>query len=213
MDGLEYAVGITTIENLYVKFGHTPKKFSLASYGERCYADNTIRNYLKKIPAQEAIETLENIITTAGKDLSSTLFDSPYNGLSWEKIREMSNDGIEFAAHTLTHPILARVSEKEARRQIKESHGRLKEKLGKALPIFSYPNGQKEDFTEVTIALLKEAGFIAALTAIPGCLNADNDLFKLPRFSLDGTDRMHIFRMTISGAKEYLGRLARRLKK
>lgn len=213
VDRLEYATGVTTVENIYVKFGHTHKKFSLASYNERCYADNTIRNYLKKIPAREAIEILEKIAITTGKDLSSTLCDSPYKGLSWGKIREMSNNGIEFAAHTLTHPVLARVSKEEARRQIKESHGRLKEELGKALPIFAYPNGQEEDFTELTISLLKEAGFTAALTAIPGYLNADSDLFKLPRFSLDGTNHMPIFRMTVSGAKAYLGRSVHRLKK
>lgn len=202
VDLLEYALGMT--EKPEIDIRDIGKTFSLKNYGERCAADDSLRKYLKKIPEEEKIKTLEEIIKIAGKDLRKDFASSPYRGLTWNEAREMEKYKIEFAPHTLTHPILSRLDKEAAEREIRESYTHLKTELKNPLPIFAYPNGQTDDFTDETIEILKNMGFTAALTTVPDTINFDRDLFRLPRFSLDGTDTMTIFRLTASGAKAYL---------
>ena len=205
VDVLEYAIGMTKFPEIEVR--NMKKRFALKSYAERCAADNAIRGYLKKLPEEEKLKILREIVNSSGKDLKKEFSSSPYRGLTWEETREMEKNKIEFAPHTLSHPVLSRVDTQTAKKEIKESYERIKQELKNALPIFAYPNGQADDFTSDTIRILKDLGFRASLTAVPGFVTQGADLFQLPRFSLDGTDNMSLFRLTASGAKKYLRNL------
>ena len=211
VDILEYSIGMTTETEMEVK--EMKKKFLLKSFTDRCKADALIRDFLKKIPNQEKVKILEEITRAAGKDLRKNFATSPYHCFTWDEMREMEKYGIEFAPHTLNHPILSRLDQKEAEKEIKESSDRLKIELKNPLPIFAYPNGQPEDFTDETILILKKFGFVAALTTVSDTIAPQADLFRLPRFSLDGTDDMALFRITASGLKKELRSIFDRLKK
>ena len=56
------------------------------------------------------------------------------------------------------------------------------------MPIFAYPYGTARHFTDETVELVEQAGFLAACAAIPGCVEADVDLFRLPRFGASNWD-------------------------
>jgi peptidoglycan/xylan/chitin deacetylase (PgdA/CDA1 family) len=71
---------------------------------------------------------------------------SVYAPFSLLEMREMAEQGISFAAHTKSHPILARESKKIIDdREAKEAL----ESKGIALSsVFAYPNGQPGDWNE-----------------------------------------------------------------
>lgn len=111
--------------------------------------------------------------------------------MSWGAARACANRGVTFGAHTVTHPILSRVSAAAARCEIETSRRRLIEEGLSTTDVFCYPNGEPPDFTEREPALLRELGFSAAVTTTPGyvtsasyrSLGADA-AYRLPRFSL-----------------------------
>lgn len=85
-----------------------------------------------------------------------------YEPLRWEDIREMSRQGIEFGAHSVTHPILPRV---ESRQVIHTEVGvpkqRIESELGQAVEAFCYPNG---DWDERCLEAVQQAGYRCAVT-------------------------------------------------
>jgi peptidoglycan/xylan/chitin deacetylase (PgdA/CDA1 family) len=101
--------------------------------------------------------------------------------MTWEMVREMSEGGVTFGAHTERHPILTLEPEEAAEREIRQSKGTLEEMLVRPARHFAYPNGRHNAAVRRLVA---EAGFKTAVTTArhvnrPGC-----DLLELGRVSL-----------------------------
>jgi peptidoglycan/xylan/chitin deacetylase (PgdA/CDA1 family) len=97
--------------------------------------------------------------------------------LSWDEIRVMHRGGIGFGSHTATHPILSRVDRAQARVEIVESKRKIEEELGVVVEGFAYPNGTRADFLSETKSLLQEAGYLYAVTTIPGSNESEVDAY------------------------------------
>lgn len=106
-----------------------------------------------------------------------------------ETLRSLAGaPGVTIGAHTLSHPMLAKHPEAEARREIAESKTWLEEALGAPVRHFAYPVGDPTSAGPREFALAQEAGFVSAVTTRPGHLFAEHveHLHALPRVSLNG---------------------------
>lgn len=101
--------------------------------------------------------------------------------LDWEEVSHMSRGGISFGSHTVTHPILSRLSHEEVERQIALSSEAIEKHVRIRPRTFAYPNGTRADFTETTKHVLKEAGYLCAVTTSFGTNAYGQDLFELKR--------------------------------
>jgi peptidoglycan/xylan/chitin deacetylase (PgdA/CDA1 family) len=101
--------------------------------------------------------------------------------LGWDDIRFMSHHGVGFGAHTVTHPILSKLSACRLRREIRESKATIEAHLNAPVKHFAYPVGRREDFTENVKDELRDAGFECAVTTIFGANDSKQDLFELRR--------------------------------
>lgn len=82
--------------------------------------------------------------------------------LSWEDVRKMARRGVEFGAHTKTHPILPRVqSRKDLASEIQWPKKRLEEELQRPANYFCYPNG---DFDQRAVECVQQSGYSSAYT-------------------------------------------------
>lgn len=98
--------------------------------------------------------------------------------LSWEQVREMSDDGISFGAHTLTHPFLTRIPRKQAQREIRLSRDIIEQHIGRPVATFAYPSG---NFDSEIKEIVKDAGYTAAVSTIPGYNTMHEDVHALKR--------------------------------
>jgi hypothetical protein len=103
--------------------------------------------------------------------------------LTWKQVKEMSDGGITFGAHTLNHSMLTRMSLEDARKEIADSKRVLEEKIQKSVNFFSYPYGTKYDFNEDIRNIIRDSGYACALTFIRGYNDQNTDPFTLKRFS------------------------------
>lgn len=103
--------------------------------------------------------------------------------LDWPQIKEMHESGlIDFEPHTNSHRELTRVSSEEARKDILNSREIIETTLNKKCHFFAYPRGK---YNEEIVEILKENGFLAAVTVNSGRVRQASDLLKLPRQSID----------------------------
>lgn len=114
--------------------------------------------------------------------------------LSWDEVSEMSRNGIDFGAHTLTHPILTNVSTDEARREVNLSKLEIESRLGKTVDFFCYPNGA---YSVDVSRIVRESGFIGAVTTDPNWIRARTDPYLLGR--VPASDDFNTLKAVLSG--------------
>ncbi len=78
--------------------------------------------------------------------------------MSWEMAREMRDAGMSIGGHTVSHPVLARLSVERQREEIAGCAQRLSEELGVAMRWFAYPVGSRGTFTPLTRMILRDCG-------------------------------------------------------
>lgn len=98
--------------------------------------------------------------------------------LSSKKLRELSNSGYEIGSHTIEHPRLTTLQTENICEQLSGSKEILEDILGKPVTSFSYPHG---NFNSETIAILKECGYVSAVTCKSDFAENAPSLFEIPR--------------------------------
>jgi peptidoglycan/xylan/chitin deacetylase (PgdA/CDA1 family) len=153
-------------------------KYPLRTLEERLIAQNKVLKFLRSLDRSDRLLWIDRLRESLGVENMK----GPRNlMLTWNDIKKMSRNGISFGSHTVNHPILSRISPDEVRKEIYESKRVIEEHLGVPVRTFAYPNGKREDFTEATKSILREAGYICGLTTIFGANEPDQDLFELRR--------------------------------
>jgi len=120
--------------------------------------------------------------------------------LSWDQVRAMSQDGIAFGSHTLSHVPLTRVTCQEAECQLQESKARLEVEIGKPVTGFAYPYGTVRDFDPAIERLVAAAGYSWAVTGLSGVNNHRSNPFALRRTKVERYDGMYVFKKAARGA-------------
>jgi peptidoglycan/xylan/chitin deacetylase (PgdA/CDA1 family) len=85
--------------------------------------------------------------------------------LTWDEVRRLAADPlVTFGAHTMSHYVLSRLDEAEARAEIAGSKRILEERLGRAVTHFAYPFGSRNEAGGREMRLAAECGFQTAMT-------------------------------------------------
>lgn len=149
-------------------------------------ASGRFSTMLKGLSTDKKLEYIDRLAELLAVDLPHEP-PSQYRPMSWDQIRTCAAQGASFGPHTVSHPILSRSSEREARREITDSWQRVQTEVASAIPVFAYPNGGVDDFGEREIGIMRESGLLAAVTTRPGHLPSpitESRLFELPRWDL-----------------------------
>jgi peptidoglycan/xylan/chitin deacetylase (PgdA/CDA1 family) len=116
------------------------------------------------------------------------------------QIDEISRSALmEIGLHTNTHPILSTLPADEQEREIKSAADHLSRWGISFLPIFAYPNGRPEDFTEETIAILKRHGIKAGFTSIDGLHDVGDNKYYMRRINIGADINRWEFKARLSG--------------
>jgi peptidoglycan/xylan/chitin deacetylase (PgdA/CDA1 family) len=97
--------------------------------------------------------------------------------LNWHEIQEMKRWGIEFGAHTLTHPDLIRLPRNRMEMEICDSKKIIENILGTPIPCFAYPYGRYND----RVRELVQQHFVCASSDKLGFITPSSDLYTLER--------------------------------
>jgi len=144
----------------------------------RRHAIGRVLSELKYLPQDERQKRVDALAAQTPRPLPSDLM------MTTEQLRSLHASGMEIGAHTVTHPILARLDPSRARDEISEGKRRLEAITGRPVTLFAYPNGKpRQDYGAEHVAMVRDLGFEAAVSTAWGVAHAGSDAFQLPRFT------------------------------
>lgn len=200
-DRIEYVFRTTKRASFDVTLDSSSKRFAR---GPQDYsaAQSEFTTHCKALTDGDKLRAIEQLATAAEVAVPARP-PAPYAPMSWDELRAAERRGMRFGPHTVTHPILARTADDQARFEITESWRRLREQTPRAVPVFCYPNGQMGDFGARDIGFIRAAGMRAAVVGVPGYADhatlsgAPDAPYLVPRFGY--TEDLPVLRQYVSG--------------
>ena len=139
-------------------------------------------SFLKTLPNENLTRTIEEMEKIGGwpllDDSTELVVDST---MTWEKVKSLNKEGIQFGSHTQTHPILSQVSLVDVETELVGSKRAIEEHLDTACSLFAYPNGS---WTEAVRDQVAQAGYKLAFIAESGWWTPETDPYLIPRTCL-----------------------------
>jgi len=155
------------------------------SVADRRAAISTLINQIKYRPVAERVTITEQLAQSVHADLPQDLM------MTSAEVKAMRRAGMLIGAHTVSHPILARLTDDAAGQEIASSKLFLEELLGERIALFAYPNGKPgEDYSPQTVAVVRSLGFDGAVSTQWGCSGLGDDAFQIRRFTPWDKQRM-----------------------
>ena len=108
-------------------------------------------------------------------------------GMTWEQVRSLASHPLcTIGGHTISHPALNKLSEEEAKREVKEGIERIERNINQPVRYFAYPYGTPNEIGEREFRIVGDFGLQLAFMAHQGCITENNIQFvtRLPRVYL-----------------------------
>lgn len=118
-----------------------------------------------------------------------------------EEWKRLPPDLISIGSHTVTHPHLPSMSEKDARRELHESRVMLQELLNRDISTFSFPYGE---YNDELITWCREVGYERVFTIMPANAFRSVSEWVTGRVQVQPTDWCVEFRLKLLGAYRWL---------
>jgi len=200
-DKVRYATSSSRLQVAETEVNGQMLRFTFSDPNDRRAAAERINAALKPMPEDER----NNAIARVARDFGAEAPDEPpaaFGPLTWNQLREMDAAGVEIGSHTVTHPILNRVTNPQLECELSDSRERLESELDRKVDLFCYPNGDSSPEIERKVA---EAGYRAAVTTRASLNRAGENMLALARIPGDG-DLGHLAQAT-SGFEEIKNRV------
>lgn len=152
--------------------------FDVGATPLRQQAISTLIGTLKYLPLEERRMQIERMSDRLQLELPNNLM------MTSAQVAHLHNAGMEIGGHTVSHPILARLSPSDARCEIAKGKEALEDIIQTPVRFFAYPNGKPgQDYLSEHVRIVKDLGFDAAVSTAWGAMSANADLYQLPRFT------------------------------
>lgn len=133
---------------------------------------------IKYRPVAERITLTQDIAKLANVQLPQNLM------MTSAEVKAMRQAGMQIGAHTVSHPILAKLTDDQARQEIGDSKRFLEQLLGERITLFAYPNGKPgEDYSPQSVEVVRSLGFDAAVSTQWGASRMGDDPLQIKRFT------------------------------
>jgi len=133
------------------------------------------------------ISDLENAIHSLSQKCTGMevqrLLDSS-KPMNWEQVRTLSKQGMEIAAHSISHRSLARLPISEGIVEITQSKKRIENNLQIPCSTFAFPFGTAHDYNRSLVGVIKSSGFRSCLLAKPELNLISQNLFCINRITM-----------------------------
>jgi len=153
------------------------QQFRLGGFWSRVDAAASVVSYLRTLPDEERqrwCESFEKTIPLRYTELGGSM-------MNWEQVHEMCRAGVSFGCHTMTHPVLSRLSPDAVQREVGESKWLIENRLGVQVNDFAFPFGKPKDCGSIGAKALSQLGIRTAVTTIVGINQPGEDTFRLRR--------------------------------
>jgi peptidoglycan/xylan/chitin deacetylase (PgdA/CDA1 family) len=132
--------------------------------------------------------------------------------LAAHEVKALSDGGIEFGSHSVSHGRLAELPREQLAGEVADSKRAIEDITGKEVAMFSYPYRFPEEqpaFTRALAGLLDESGYRGGVTTAIGRSAAADDPRFLPRLPINDCDDIALLQAKLEGHYDWLRPLQR----
>lgn len=138
--------------------------------------------YTEAFPALQRYGWSATVFLTVGQNSRGSIEDrlpmlEGREMLAWSEIQEMHRWGIDFGAHTLTHPDLTRLPLEQVKTEVCDSKAIVEDALGATVTSFAYPYGRYDRQSQGVV----QQHFACAVSDRLGLTTARSDPYALER--------------------------------
>lgn len=145
---------------------------------ERRQAIEAILTRIKHLDQGQRQKVANAIVAAAGGNPLPALM------MTHDQVRSLRALGMELGAHTVTHPILARLAPDAAFEEMRRGKLELEQIVGEPMQLFAYPNGvPSQDYGQAHVRMARDCGFSASVSTAWGAASRHSDRHQLPRFT------------------------------
>lgn len=183
---LTLEAAIANASKISLDMSGTEHTFVTETAAAKTNAFEKIYWWLRTLPERQARAEVAKLAHAQGYDSSQRCRELV---MTWRELRELAADPlVTIGGHTVHHFALAKLSEAEARDEIRCGIKRIEQELSRPCRHFSFPYGDEGSAGEREFRLAKEIGMLTAVTTRKGLLQRAhaNSLTALPRLSLNG---------------------------
>ncbi len=123
------------------------------------------------------------------------------DAMTWDQVREMHREGLEFGSHTANHINLAASPADLVAAELVRSKQALEQELGLSEVMFAYPFGKRADITPERLEQVRQAGYVCNCSAYGGVNSLAPDIWDIRRQGVDHTFDPAALRAKIAGWK------------
>lgn len=149
----------------------------------------TLTEQIKKIKGKYRDELLSRL-----KPFLKSGEEAKREVLSWDEIKKLRKNRVEFGSHTHNHYLLTFEDQKTINEELKTSKQKLEEHLEEKIEFLSYPSGLYNPEIEKTS---KECGYRAGCSNSYGFNRRGTNLFSLKRLSLEESQSLDDFKISL----------------
>lgn len=153
---------------------------------QRRQAAYTALKHLKRLPDTGRRETLERWRSAMGAP-DHEKFGDAHGPMSWAQVKAMSDAGIEIGSHSVSHPVLANVTdEAQLDRELFDSKAQIESHTGRSVLSLAYPVGGPGAYSERVVHVARRAGYRFGFTYESGVIDPRHmDEFRLRRLAIE----------------------------
>ena len=187
-DRLHHALGATAQRETQLSDG---SRVRLDTPVDRDRAFAELRARAKSMEHEQALEWVNGICDRLG------IPPPPSPVMDWSEIRALAAEGVRFASHTRTHPLLTRIPVDEVRRELVAARTDLERELGTTPTAIAYPAGAVDD---QGVRVAREVGYGLGFTTVRGVNPLGiADPLRLRRINVGRGTTPAVFRAQLTG--------------
>jgi hypothetical protein len=181
--------------------GREQRHFDVSRSEDKYQLYDFLAHWLRSLEPADRSDAIKDLCTRYAVDMAALSREA---ALDWRDLSTLAADPlVTFGGATVNLPVLASMKDSTALREMTMGRAVAEAALQRDVRHFAYPYGDRGSWQRRHMAMVEEAGFVSAVSAIPGVIEpaGHTPLLALPRISWDGRLRsLRAMRVVMSGA-------------
>jgi peptidoglycan/xylan/chitin deacetylase (PgdA/CDA1 family) len=182
--------------------GRDEKHFNVPRAAEKYQLYDFLSRWMRSLESADRSAAIKDLCTRYGVDFATLSREA---SLDWSDLATLAADPlVTLGGSTVNFPVLSTLKDAAALREMTMGRAVMEAALQRDVRHFAYPFGDRQSWQRKHMAMVEEAGFTSAVSAIPGVIEpaGHTPLLAFPRITWDGRQRsIRAMRVVLSGAR------------
>jgi peptidoglycan/xylan/chitin deacetylase (PgdA/CDA1 family) len=184
--------------------GRNEMHFNVPTAAEKCELYDFLSRWMRSLEPADLSTAIKDLCTRYAVDLAALSREA---SLDWHGLAKLAADPhVTLGGATVNFPVLSNIKDAAALREMTMGRAVVEAALRRDVRHFAYPFGDRQSWQRKHMAMAEEAGFVSAVSAIPGVIEpaGHTPLLALPRITWDGRlGSLRAMRVILSGAASF----------